>query len=65
MAAKETKTEATFTKPQILAAKKYSDRRDLLAVLLIDDKPYTLTEVDKLIDEFLKKEFDKPKKEAK
>jgi hypothetical protein len=65
MATKETKTEAAFTKQQILAAKKYNDRRDLLAVLLSDDQSYTLVEVDKLIDEFLKQEFDKPKKEAK
>lgn len=65
MTINEKKNEAIFTKQQILAAKKYNDRRDLLAVLLIDDQPYTLTEVDKLIDDFLKKEFDKPKKEAK
>lgn len=52
---------AKFSKQQILAAKKYADRRDLLAVLLDDGKPYTLAEVDKLIEEFLKKEFDKSK----
>jgi len=52
---------AKFNKQQILAAKKYADRRDLLAVLLDDGKPYTLAEVDKIIEEFLKKEFDKPK----
>ena len=66
MAAKQTETavsDATFSKSQILAAKKYTDRRDLLAVLLSDDQPYTLTEVDKLVNEFLKQEFDK--KEAK
>lgn len=57
---------ATFSKQQILSAKKYAERRDLLAVLLSDDKPYILAEVDKLIEEFLKKEFDKPKeREAK
>jgi hypothetical protein len=70
MAAKKTESEtavseATFSKQQVLTAKKYNDRRDLLAVLLTDDQQYTLTEVDKLIDEFLKQEFDKPKKEAK
>jgi hypothetical protein len=58
-------SEAAFSKSQILTAKKYIDRRDLLAVLLIDDQPYTLVEVDKLIDEFLKQGFDKTKKEAK
>lgn len=50
-----------FSKQQILAAKKYVERRDLLSVLLADDKSYVLDEVDKLIDEFLIQEFDKPK----
>lgn len=49
-----------FSKQQILAAKKYAERRDLLSVLLVEDKSYALAEVDKLIDEFLTKEFDKP-----
>lgn len=52
---------ATFNKQQILAAKKYVERRDLLEVLLSDGKSYALAEIDKLIEEFLKKEFDKPK----
>jgi transcription termination factor Rho len=65
VANKEKINEMTFIKQQILVAKKYNDRRDLLAVLLIDDRPYTLTEVDKLIDEFLKQEFDNPRKEVK
>lgn len=65
MATKEKTNEMTFTKQQILAAKKYNDKRDLLTVLLADDRSYALIEVDKLIDEFLRKEFDKPKKEAK
>lgn len=50
-----------FSKPQILAAKKYAERRDLISILLAEDKSYALAEVDKLIDEFLDKEFDKPK----
>lgn len=65
MANKEKTNEMTFTKQQILTAKKYNDKRDLLTVLLIDDRSYALTEVDKLIDEFLKKKFDNPGKEAK
>jgi hypothetical protein len=52
---------AKFSKQQILAAKKYAERRDLLSVLLAEDKSYELAEVDKLINAFLKKEFDKPK----
>lgn len=50
-----------FNKQQILAAKKYAERRDLLSVMLADDKSYVLAEVDKLINEFLTKEFDKTK----
>ncbi|MDF2873329.1 MAG: hypothetical protein K0R22_12 [Sporomusa sp.] len=63
MAKTETPAEpvAKFSKQQILAAKKYAERRDLLSVLLAEDKSYELAEVDKLINAFLKKEFDKPK----
>lgn len=49
-------TAATFSKEQVLFAKKYVERRDLLAALLVDDKFYTLAEVDQLIEDFLKKE---------
>jgi hypothetical protein len=52
----ETKTETAFTKQQILAAAKYTERRDLLAVLLEDGKSYTLAEVNAAITEFMKKE---------
>jgi hypothetical protein len=45
-----------FSKKQVLLAKKYADRRDLLTVLLAEDRPYTLAEVDRLIDDFMKKE---------
>lgn len=51
----EPKPTAVFTKQQILAAAKYTERRDLLAVLLEDDRPYTLAEVNKSIDEFMQK----------
>ncbi len=46
--------EATFTKAQLLKSKKYSERVDLLNVLLEDDKSYTSKEVEKLIDDFMK-----------
>jgi hypothetical protein len=46
----------SFNKEQILSAKKYADRRDLLTVLLSDDRAYTLAEVDQLIENFMKKE---------
>ena len=48
--------EATFTKAQLLKSKKYSERIDLLNVLLENDKAYTSKEVDKLIETFMNKE---------
>lgn len=44
----------TFTKEKILKFKRYRNRIDLLNVLLDDVKAYTTTEVDALIDEFMK-----------
>ena len=55
MAIKETVTDPLFSKEQLLGAKKYTDRRDLLNVLLIDDKQYTIAEVDVAINNFMKK----------
>lgn len=46
---------ATFTKSQILAAAKFSERRDVLAVVLEAGKTYTTAEVTKAIDDFMKK----------
>lgn len=53
----ETKSrEATFSKVQLLKSKKYFGKADLLNVLLEQEKNYTIKEVDKLIDGFMKKE---------
>lgn len=61
-AAKETtEAEPKFSKDQLLGAKKYADRRDLLNVLLDGSAQYTIAEVDKAIDNFMKAEFDKAK----
>ena len=46
--------QITFTKEKILKFKRYRNRIDLLNVLLDDVKAYTTTEVDALIDEFMK-----------
>lgn len=55
MAEKEKKkVELTFTKQQILSAKKYRHRQDILNVLLKDDKEYSLEQVDELLDKFMK-----------
>lgn len=46
---------ASYTKDQILRSKKYAARRDLLGVLLEDGKIYTAVQVDKEINQFLKR----------
>ena len=43
-----------YTKEQIVSAKKYFHRKDLLNVLLDDSKLYTLKDVDALIEKFMK-----------
>lgn len=48
--------ETKFVKSQIIGSDKYKNRADLLNVLLEDDKEYTLSDVDKKLDEFLSKE---------
>ena len=53
----ENKSEKTkFVKSQIIGSDKYKNRADLLNVLLEDDKEYTLSDVDKKLENFLDKE---------
>lgn len=57
MAAKQEepkRVEDRFTKKQILAARQYADRKDLLSVLIRDDETCTLTEVNRRIHSFEK-----------
>lgn len=44
----------TFPKEQILAASKYSNRKDILGVLLEDGIEYSFDQVDALMDDFMK-----------
>lgn len=46
------KQEPVFSKAAILGFQKYTGRRDLLSVLL-EEKSYTLAEVDRLVDGFM------------
>jgi hypothetical protein len=46
---------AKYTKQDLLASNKYKDKIDLLNALLLDNKEYSLKEVDKIINNFLKK----------
>ena len=50
----ETKQEIVFTKAQILASKKYANRRDALGVILPDNFQGTLKKVDSLLAKFMK-----------
>ena len=52
----ETKKEdVKFTKEQILKSKKFKNRVDLIRVILQDNKSYTLEEVQKEKDKFMKR----------
>ncbi len=46
------KQEPVFSKAAILGFQKYAGRRDLLSVLL-EEKDYTLAEVDRLVRDFM------------
>ena len=55
MAESKAKTNVpTLTKDQLMASKRYQNKVDLVDALLVDEKVYTLDEVDKIIDSFLK-----------
>ena len=51
---KENVKESTFTKLQLINSKKYKHRVDLLEVLLQDDRRYSISDVDKEIQKFMK-----------
>lgn len=51
-----TKQDVKFSKSQLVKAKKYFDKVDLLNVLLQEGQTYTVKEVDALVKDFMKKE---------
>jgi hypothetical protein len=51
---KADESAARHTKEQLRASQRYADRRDIISALLEDGKTYTLAEVDRLIDSYLK-----------
>ncbi len=56
---KKTKAEEVrYTKRALVNADTYGEYRDLLAVLLEEDKQYTNEEADKIIAKFLRKEVE-------
>lgn len=44
-----------YGKEEILKSDAYKKRADILGVLLEDEKEYSFSEVDKIIDNFMKK----------
>lgn len=50
----EIKQDILFTKEQILASKKYANRKDVCNTVIPDDFNGTLNEVDVLIENFMK-----------
>ena len=56
--AKKSETNTSFTKEQLYDSKKYEMQKDILGVMLEDNKEYTFDGVDNLIKEFLKREVE-------
>lgn len=52
--AAQTKTEVKFTKRALVSCKKLREQRDIVSALLEDDKVYTISEVERMIEQFLK-----------
>lgn len=52
--AAQTKAESTFTKVQLISAKRFSGRRDLLNILLDESKEYTVKAVEEMIEKYMK-----------
>lgn len=53
-AVKKKQTEALFSKEQLLASEKFSNRRDLIEALLDENKQYTMESVEQMMEEFMK-----------
>lgn len=51
---KAERDKQTFTKEQIIASARYANRRDLVEALLNDGEKYTMIDIDKKIDDYMK-----------
>lgn len=49
------KKSDTFDKMTLVKSKRFMDYRDILNVVLSDDKTYTIEEINKIINKFLAK----------
>lgn len=52
--AAEKSAECVFTKEQLKASQKFANRKDLLEVLLEDNKKYPVAKVEQMIEKFMK-----------
>ncbi len=48
------KGKRLFTKEQLLAAKRFQGRRDIVNTLLLPDKQYTVETVEQMIEKYMK-----------
>lgn len=51
----KTKKEPKFTKEQLIKSKMYRHQIDILKIVLEENKTYSISETDKLINDFLKR----------
>lgn len=51
----KTKKEPKFTKEQLIKSKMYRHQIDILKIVLEENKIYSISETDKLINDFLKR----------
>ena len=48
------KLESKYSKEQLLSTERYRGRRDAVSALLSSDKQYTFSDVDGLIEQYMK-----------
>lgn len=46
--------ELKYTKESILNSNKYSERKDILSVILKEDEEYTSNDIDDILNKFMK-----------
>lgn len=51
---KNERAEPKYTRQQVLESARYKGRRDLVSALLEDGRRYTIAEVDRMVDQFMK-----------
>lgn len=54
VASEPEKVESLFSKEQLLAAKRFQERKDIVNALLSPDKQYTVETVEQMIENYMK-----------